>query len=132
MLPTASEAEQFRLAAYLTTIAIAWEDVTREPGWYVCIEDDSRRVVQELTKRYEHVALLADCRFPRAARMYHVPTGSPAFRVRIGNMEHLSARRARAELSYTAGGRWGQGWTCDFDRVRGAWRAVLCVQEWEA
>jgi hypothetical protein len=134
MLPGGNEEEQFRLAAYVTTIAIAWKDVAREPGWFACVDDDSPRVMQELKKRFEHVAAAADCTLSTSVRdrISHAPTGSPAFHLRIGTAEQIGSGRKRAQLSYTIGGLWGEGWRCDFERISGTWRAALCVQEYEA
>ena len=134
ILPNATEDEQFRLAAYVTMLAIAWNAVTRERGWYACLKENSLTVVNELTARWERVAAATDCRSVDRVRdrFSHIPTGNTAFFLRVGNLQQVSAVRRRAQVSYLVGGLCGQGWTCDFERVGGTWRATLCVHDWEA
>ena len=134
ILPNATEEEQFRLVAYVTMLAIAWTDVTRERGWYACVEENSQAVVNELTVRWDRVAAAADCGFRGDVRdrLIHTPTGNHAFFVRMRNPQQTSAGRRRAEVSYLVGGLWGQSWTCNFERIDGTWRATLCVHDWEA
>jgi hypothetical protein len=115
-------------------LAIAWTDVTRERGWYACVEENSQAVVNELTVRWDRVAAAADCGFRGDVRdrLIHTPTGNHAFFVRMRNPQQTSAGRRRAEVSYLVGGLWGQSWTCNFERIDGTWRATLCVHDWEA
>jgi hypothetical protein len=122
-----SEDEAFRLTAYLTALAIGWNAVTREPGWYACVNEPSSSVISELKARWENVAPSADCLARGSTRFSHTQTGTPAFFLRVEKPTQPSSQRRSAEVSFLMGGRSGQGWRCDFEHVTGGWRAALCV-----
>ena len=130
MLPAGDEKEQLRFAAYATGIALAFKGLGPEIPRNLCIEETSALVIDELKKRYANLAPAALCVVLPALNS-EVPTGRPTLRVSADHITQASATRARADLMYLNSRRGGAGWTCEFERVPGAWRPVLCRHVWD-
>ena len=123
--------DQFRLMAHAVVIALIWDTVANGE-WYACVSDPKPAVLEELRNRYTRVATEAECMMkegpnrPRE-RLHHIATGNLAFRIRLDTVTETGPTTRRAFLSYMHAGLWGAGYECDFERVRYAWRPVLCT-----
>jgi hypothetical protein len=126
------EDERLRLAAYAAAIAIAWSSVVRtDPAW-ACVEGATPAVIDELARRYSHVAVRDACEIDRAAgaidEVRHRPTGERGFFIRIGPVEERDDGARRTTVMYMSGRLAGQEWWCDLARTSSGWRPGLCVQ----